>query len=101
MVRDSASRNELEMRERGENRLEITGATHSRAGEDLHIIGSGIPRGYDFSGREGTGDRELAVSLSDSDDIGMKARAHDEFCTCVDGGLGLCSGSDGAGTEEE
>jgi hypothetical protein len=89
------------VREWGEQRAEIAGAAHGRAGKDFYVIRSGFPGGDDFSGSERAGDGELPALFCCGDDRWVETGADDEFSAGVDGGFGLVGSGDGAGTEQE
>src|ERR1035438_6271577 len=101
LQRNAARGNELEMRKRRQECLQIRSATDGGAWKDLDVVGARVPGGDGLGWSERAGAGDFAVLLGCGDYFEMEAGAHYELCACIDGCLALIGSGNGAGAKQE
>src|SRR5690606_33824700 len=81
---DSAGGGEAQLRQGGEDVLEIAGAERG-GGEDLDHITAQRPGAQDFGGGESAGDHHFSVADGGGDDLGIGHGGDDELRSGRDG----------------
>jgi hypothetical protein len=98
--RDPADRNQLHLRERRQDSLEVGRPSKLRR-EDLYEVRAGLPGRQDLRRREGARDDDLAVAPAHFDDLRIQRGRHDELGSGQDRRPGGLRVEDRPGAQQE